>query len=389
MYFVGIDISKYKHDCCIIDAAQTIVFRFSFSNDKQGFSKLDAHLNSVPDPLSEIRIGFEATSHYALNLKLFLEDAHHSFMEFNPILLHNFKTSNTLRRTKTDSVDCFEIARYLMTVDYKPYTSGFYHMYSLKSLTRCRFRLIRNRGIYSVSITNILDAMFPEYKPFFNNSLSATALYILEHFPSPDRIKRMTSASYDKIRSVSRGSFSAQRFASLKQLAKNTVGQGNKYLEAELLSYISLYKSISVQIDALENQISEAVLELNPHMLTIKGIGITTAAVIISECGDISRFSDSGKLLAFAGLEPGINESGTSVKNGKMVKHGSAYLRYAIMNCVLPLIKTNVTFASYYSKKISEGKPHRVAATHVAKKLIRVIYTLETRGMDYDENLIR
>ena len=56
---------------------------------------------------------------------------------------------------------------------------------------------------------------------------------------------------------------------------------------------------------------------------------------------------------------------------------------------VTPLIKCNVTFASYYNKKIAEGKSHRVAATHVAKKLVRVIYTLETKGIDYDENLLR
>jgi len=389
MYFVGIDISKYKHDCCIIDDSQTIIFSFSFSNDKQGFAELDAYLNSVPDPLEEMRIGFEATSHYSLNLKLFLEDTHHSFMEFNPILLHNFKASNTLRRTKTDSVDCLEIARFMMTVSYKPYPYGFYHMYCLKSLTRCRFKLVKNRSLYSVSITNILDAIFPEYKPFFNNSLSATALYILEHYPSPAKISRMTNASYEKIRKASMGKFTADRFARLKQLAKDTVGQSNPYLEKELLSYINLYNSISSQIAGIENEIKEAVLFLNPHMLTIRGLGITTASVILAECGDITRFSNSGKLLAFAGLEPGIYQSGISDKSCKMVKHGSAYLRYAIINCVLPLIKTNVTFANYYSKKINEGKPHRVATTHVAKKLVRIIYTLETKGIDYDESLIR
>ena len=134
MYFVGIDISKYKHDCCIINEMHEIITRFSFTNDRQGFTELEAYLNSVPNPDDEMRIGFEATSHYALNLKLFLEESHYSFMEFNPILLSKFKSANTLRRTKTDSVDCLEIARFMMTVDFKPYPKGFYHTYSLKSL---------------------------------------------------------------------------------------------------------------------------------------------------------------------------------------------------------------------------------------------------------------
>ena len=389
MYFIGIDISKYKHDCCIIDDSQAVIACFSFTNDMHGFAELEAYLKSVPNPYDEMKIGFEATSHYALNLKLFLEESHHTFMEFNPILLSKFKSANTLRRTKTDSVDCFVIAHFMMTVDFKPYPRGFYHMYSLKSLTRCRYKLIKSRSQYLVAITNVLDAIFPEFKPFFNGALTATALFILENYPSAEKIARLSTASYEKIRKAARGRFSADKFAELKQLAKNSVGRGNEFFEAELLLNIRLYRVVDAEISQLEEKISEIVYQINPHFLTIRGLGVFTAATILSECGDIRNFSNSGKLLAFAGLEPGICQSGISQNNGKMVKHGSAYLRSALINCVLPLIKCNVTFASYYSKKIHEGKPHRVAVTHVAKKLIRVIYTLETKGIDYDENLLR
>ena len=138
MYFVGIDISKYKHDCCIISAVdQKVVSKFTFKNDKAGFEELLTVLNSLSNP-EDIKIGFESTAHYALNLELFLENAHHSFMEINPTLIKEYKKSTTLRRTKTDSVDCESIARWLMTVEYKPHSKGFYHSYSLKSLTRLR-----------------------------------------------------------------------------------------------------------------------------------------------------------------------------------------------------------------------------------------------------------
>ena len=137
-YFVGIDISKYKHDCCIIYAAdQSIVSKFTIQNDMAGFEQLLSALQSLSTP-EDIRIGFESTSHYALNLELFLEKAHHSFMEVNPVLISEYKKSTSLRRTKTDSVDCEFIARWLMTVEYKPHSIGFYHSYSLKSLTRLR-----------------------------------------------------------------------------------------------------------------------------------------------------------------------------------------------------------------------------------------------------------
>lgn len=124
-------------------------------------------------------------------------------------------------------------------------------------------------------------------------------------------------------------------------------------------------------------------------MLTIPGIGPVTAAVIASEYGDFSRFSSPSQMLSFAGLEPGYYQSGTMEFRGKMVKRGSSKLRYVLMNCVVPLIRFDPVFASYYHKKRTEGKPHRVALSHTAKKLVRVIYTLETKGIDYSTDNIR
>lgn len=172
MYFIGIDISKYKHDCCIISAAdQKVVSKVTIKNNKAGFNELLTIIHSLANP-ADIRIGFESTVHYALNLELFLENSLLTFMEVNPVLISEYKKSKTLRRTKTDSVDCESIARWLMTVEYKPHSKGFYHAYSLKSLTRLRDKLIRQRSFYLIKITNVLDHTFLEFKPFFNEHLT-------------------------------------------------------------------------------------------------------------------------------------------------------------------------------------------------------------------------
>ena len=94
-------------------------------------------------------------------------------------------------------------------------------------------------------------------------------------------------------------------------------------------------------------------------------------------------------MLAFAGIEPSVYESVTEAHNGRMVKHGSSQLRYVLINCCLPLIQFAVTFATYYAKKRSENKPHRVAITHVAKKLVRVIYALERQDIDFNAQKLR
>lgn len=389
MYFIGIDISKYKHDCCIISAAdQKVVSKVTIKNNKAGFNELLTIIHYLANP-ADIRIGFESTAHYALNLELFLENSLLTFMEVNPVLISEYKKSKTLRRTKTDSVDCESIARWLMTVEYKPHSKGFYHAYSLKSLTRLRNKLIRQRSFYLIKITNVLDHTFPEFKPFFNERLSKTALYLLENYGSAEKMARMNSASYEKLRSLSRGKFSPQQFLRLKELAANTVGVNNSIFDVELNSLLSLYKSLVKEINTIEKEINKLIEEVHPHYMSVPGIGPLSAAVIYSEYGDISNFTNPGQMLAFAGIEPGINESGTESHGGKMVKRGSSQLRYTLINCCLPLIRFDMTFATYYAKKRGEGKPHRVAITHVAKKLIRVIYALERQDIDFNAQKLR
>lgn len=389
LYFVGIDISKYKHDCCILSAAdQQVVSKFTFRNNRSGFNELHSILSALSNP-EDIKIGFESTGHYALNLELFLEHANHSFMEVNPVLISEYKKSTTLRRTKTDRVDCESIARWLMTIEYKPHPKGFYHAYSLKSLTRLRDRLIRQRSLYLVRLTNVLDHTFPEFKPFFGERFSATAIYLLETYHTAEKMARMNSASYEKLRCLSRGKFSPQQFLALKELASNTVGVSNEIFETELSCLLTLYKSIHEQIETLEDQINTLIEEVHPHYMSIPGIGPISAATIYAEYGDLSNFSTPAQMLAFAGLEPGVNDSGTESHGGRMVKRGSSQLRYVLMNCALPLIRFDMTFAMYYAKKRAEGKPHRVALSHVVKKLVRVIFALERQNMDFTVAALR
>lgn len=387
MYFVGIDISKFKHDCAVVDELGDVITpSWSFQNDCEGFSLLRELLDALD---GEKKIGLEATGHYGQNLKLFLENNGFSFMEFNPLLINRFVRSKSLRKTKTDSIDALMIAQYLMTVEYKPYPPSFYMLEKLKSLTRFRDSLVRQRSKQLVELTNILDKVFPEFKPFFKGRFSATALYILSHYASPEKISNMNSKSYETLRRLSRGKFSMVDFVELKTLARNTVGSTCDYLLQEMEITIDIYNQLQSKVDEVEQQISDCVLGLDPSMLTIPGIGVSSAAVILSEFGDLSKFNSPSKLLSFAGIEPGYFQSGTSESTGKMVKHGSSHLRYAIMNCAQTVINNEPTFAAYYAKKRAEGKEHRVALTHVAKKLLRVIYTLQTKELSYNPDLVR
>ena len=387
MYFVGIDISKFKHDCAIIDElGDVITSSWSFNNDCEGFSLFRDLLNALD---GEKKIGFESTGHYGHNLKLFLESNNFSFMEFNPLLIARFVRGKSLRKTKTDTLDAQSIAQYLMTVEYKPYPPSFYHMDKLKSLTRFRDSLVRQRSRQLIELTNILDKVFPEFKPFFEGRFSATALYILANYQSPERISNMNAKSYEILRKKSRGRFTMAKFVQLKSLAKNTVGRSDDFLLQQMEMLLDIHAQLDAKISEVEGLIQECIMGIDPPILTIPGIGYLSAAVILSEYGDFSKYENPSKMLSFAGLEPGYFQSGQSEHTGHMVKHGSSYLRYALMNACLPLITHDPVFAEYYAKKRAEGKPYRVALTHVAKKLLRVIYTLQTRNIPYDPTQIR
>lgn len=386
MIYIGIDISKYKHDCFICkDTGEVVVENLSFDNNKKGFQQFFDLLK--PYDNSSVHIGLEATGHYGLNLKLFLEKNNYSFMEFNPLLVKEFYKSLTLRKTKTDKVDAVVICQKLMSVPYKPNSKLFYHKYSIKSLTRLRETLVKQRSKYKVQLTNILDMIFPEFKPFFSNYFGVTSLYILNKYKTPDKIANMRD--FDSLKSISRGKFTYAKFVQLKELAKNTIGESNDIFELELTSILNLYKNIDNEIIELDKQISTIIKDLNPPTLSIPGIGVISCASIISEFGDISKFPNPSKMLSFAGLEPGISQSGIMSSNGKMVKRGSGYLRHSLMNVAMTVIKFNNTFYDYYYKKISEGKCHRVALSHVCKKLIRVIYILETKNIQFNSSLLK
>ncbi len=386
IYYVGIDISKYKHDFCIIsNAGELIVENSSFQNNKIGFQSFLDQLK--PYNKSEVRIAFEATGHYSLNLELFLTNNGYTYIKTNPLIIHQFLKARSLRRTKTDKADSITIAKYLMSIPYQPNSDLLYTIFTLKSLCRAREILIKERSKFAVLLTNELDKSFPELKPFFNNMISSTLLYILEKYTNTKHIAAMKD--YDSIRKVSHGKFTYAKFAKLKELAKNSVGFHNENTDLLISTYVSIYNDFNNKIDPIEKQISTIIKVLNPRMLTIPGIGEISAATILSEYGDIKNFSSPNKMLAFAGLDPSINQSGTLESNGKMVKHGSGHLRYAIMNSAMTILRFSPEFYDYYLKKRSEGKCHRVSLSHVCKKLIRVIYTLEKNNIDFDPSLLK
>ena len=388
-YYVGIDIAKYKHDCFIADDSGSVIRdSFSFKNDKEGFNVLLSILKKL-ESKGQIKIGFESTGHYHFNLKLFLEANGFDYVELNPLLVHKFITTQTLRRTKTDKKDSKSIAKYLMTIDYKPYVNSFYHINNLKSLCRLRENMIKERTRSINQITSYLDQIFPEFKPLFTNGLNKSAIYLLTHYMTPKKMSKFDKSKYSEMKSELKNPISYQKICQIKEAASNSIGNTSKELEFALKISLNLFIYLNKQIEQLESKIKESYFSMDYRIHTIKGVGILTAAGIASELGNISKFSNPNQILAFSGLEPSKYDSGECISNGKMVKHGSSSLRCYLMNVAETFCIYNPTISDFYWNKRNEGKHHRVALSHVARKLVNTIFALEKHKVDFDPELLK
>lgn len=381
MLFVGIDVAKSKHDCCIIDSDGVIITdSLRISNTKEGFDSLYTSIISALESsdISNVKIGLESTGHYSTNITNYLYSKGFSITVLNPLVTNAFRKAGTLRKTKTDKCDAKVIATMLFSDASKSYSPSSYQIQELKSLTRHRYRMIGYRSKLKLSVTRLIDIIFPELPDFVWSIHQSSSYQLLLELPCPDEIRKCHLTHLTNIISkASHGKYGREKAIQLRELAANSIGSSNRSLTFELQQTIRLIQSVQGEINTLDKQIKLVVDELNTPLMTIPGIGYTLAAIILAEIGDINNFSSPAKLLAFAGMEPSTYQSGKyNASKTPMVKRGSTYLRWAIMQTARLVAMRDPTFAAYMAKKRSEGKHFNVAQSHVGKKLIRVIYSL-------------
>ncbi len=379
LIYVGIDVAKDKHDCCILgDSGVCLRESFSFSNNSEGFSALIAAISAVSGKntdSSQIRTGLEATGHYSANLVAFLRSSGFQPVVFNPLRVKLYRQAISLRRTKTDKADAKCIARLLMSEDSSPVPVS-YQIQELKSLTRHRHRLVSICSRSKVSMSRMVDLLFPELPSLGLRTGQASTLALLSELPGADMI---AACHIDRLTNIlcyaSKGRYGREKAEAIKSMAKNSIARTSKALSFELSQIIEQIRFFNRQIAFIDKQIAAMVAEINTPLLTIPGIGFRTAAVILAEIGDIRRFKKPDQLQAFAGLDPSTYQSGKfNAANTPMVKHGSTYLRWSLMQAARLCSIHCRDFRNYMERKIAQGKHYFVALGHLSKKLTRVIF---------------
>ena len=375
MFYVGIDISKYKHTLVVASHLGEVVQKpFDFDNSQLGFKLLLEKLK--PYDSNQLKIGFESTGHYSANLRQFLSNQGYSFYQLNPHLVKKFSSSLSIRKAKTDKIDSLAIAKFLMTIDSKSFTPLSYHMSHLKSLTRHYYRLNKYVSKTKVELVNYLDQAFPEFSNYFSSIYGKTPLNILLNANSLLSIGRLSKSRFESLRKLSRGRFKYSKYLKLKQTAKQSIGLKDDYLWCLLHLVIRRINSLQIEKDSIEDEIKFIMDDIQSPITSIPGMGITSAAIILSEIGDIFRFPNTKSLIAFAGLDNSVYQSGTESHYGKISKNGSKYLRTSLYSVSLPVITHSKLFYEYYFDKKSKGKPHKLSLIWVSRKMLRVIYHL-------------
>lgn len=339
------------------------------------------------DDKDNIIIGLESTAHYGDNLVRYLVASFYKVCVLNPIKTSTMRKNN-IRKTKTDKVDTYIIAKTLMLQESLRFVT-FYDLdlMDLKQLGRFRQKTIKQRTRLKIQLTSYIDQVFPELQYFFKSGLHQKSVYaLLKEAPTPKAIASMHMTHLANLLKVnSHGHFTKEQAKELRVLAQKSVGASDSALSIQITHTISQIELLDSQLEQVEAEMTDIMKFNDSVIMTIPGIGYINGGMILGEIGDVHRFSNPNKLLAFAGLDPSVYQSGNfQARRTKMSKRGSRVLRYALINAVHNVVKNNAAFKTYYDKKMAEGRSHYNALGHCAGKLVRIIWKMMTDNVEFN-----
>ncbi|MBW6411917.1 IS110 family transposase [Clostridium weizhouense] len=386
MFIVGIDIGKNSHEATIIDETGAIIGKsIKFTNSHSGANKLMDQINKNIGN-SQVIFGLEATGHYWLSLYSFLLEKGYLINVINPIQSDSFRNLY-IRQTKNDTKDSFIIAEVIRFGRFTNTQLADEKILSLRQLCRYRLSLVDSVSELKCRIITVLDQVFPEYEQLFSDTWGISSKKLLEKYQTPEQILKIdTSKLAEFLREHSRGQLGLAKAEKIQNAAKNTFGIkfAKDAFKFQLKQLIKQVLFIEEQIKDLDVEIEIYYTKFGSHLESIPGIGKITAAIILSEIGDINRFKSAKALVAYAGIDPTVKQSGQFLaNNNKMSKRGSPYLRRALFLCASTCTLHESPLNDYYVKKRNEGKHHLTAVGAVAHKLTHIVFAILRDNKDY------
>ena len=387
MYIVGIDIGKNHHEASIVSPEGKQIGRsLRFATTHKGADSLMSFIfKNIGN--SPCVFGMEATVHYWYPIYSFLKAKGYTIYVINPIQSDSLRKMY-IRQTKNDSIDSFLIAEVIRFGQFGTTSMADENILAMRQLCRYRDSVISSRTEIKLRIGTIMEQIFPEYEKQFSSLWVSTSMGILEKYLTPENIKNAPiDELFEIIKDKSHNRLTRAKAISIKDAAADTFGIkiAQDAFSFQLKQLIDRMNFLDKQIEALDCQILEYYEKFDCYLHTIPGIGMIAAATILAEIGDINRFKSSSALVAFAGIDPTVRQSGEfSSTHNHMSKRGSPYLRHAIFLAATTCSFHNIPLNAYYKKKQEQGKHHLTATGAVARKLTTVIYAVLRDGKPYE-----
>jgi transposase len=302
----------------------------------------------------------------------------------NPLLISNY-VKMQLRKTKTDKKDAVVIAQFLLANGDTLIQRATPALISdLRDLSRQRESLVDEMTSLKIEIKRLLNLTFPELE-HMTGIFTKSILRLLQHYPSAFALRDADIGQLSQMLIADSYGHKREAFAAaLIKAANLSVGTNSPAKETILKQKIMLLLHLEDalhEITGMLIEMSRKLMEEDINIMTsIKGIGDkTTANFLIEMGGDINRYNRSGKIIAMAGLDPAIYQSGKHEGKGRITKRGNRHLRRIIWLMTTSVIHYSDIFKAYYLKRRKEGLPYKMAVLATAHKLIRVIYAMLTR----------
>ena len=387
MYIVGIDIGKNHHEASIVSPEGKQIGRsLRFATTHKGADSLMSFIfKNIGN--SPCVFGMEATGHYWYPIYSFLKAKGYTICVINPIQSDSLRKMY-IRQTKNDSIDSFFIAEVIRFGQFGTTSMADENILAMRQLCRYRDSVISSRTEIKLRIGTIMEQIFPEYEKQFSSLWMSTSMGILEKYLTPENIENAPiDELFEIIKDKSHNRLTRTKAISIKEAAADTFGIkiAQDAFSFQLKQLIDRMNFLDKQIEALDIEIMKYYEQFDCYLHTIPGIGMIATATILAEIGDIHRFKSSSALVAFAGIDPTVRQSGEfNSTHNHMSKRGSPYLRHAIFLAATTCSFHNSPLNAYYKKKRDQGKHHLTATGAVARKLTTVIYAVLRDSKPYE-----
>ncbi len=385
LYSIGIDIGKREHHLVILDdTGQRVGKPQTIANTRRGFDSCLLTLRALD---GTIQVALEATGPYWLALYEYLTHAEFSVAVFNPLQVHAYRKTG-VRRTKTDRVDAFWIADLLRIggATVNPQPDGT--ILQLRELARFRWQLIDQIGDNKRKVLNVLDRVFPEYETLFSDVFLVSSRTLLKQAANADEFAAFDLGELTTLlHTHSRGRFGLAHAQKIVDTAKTSIGVSflADAAQLEVACLVSQIEFLQTQVEQVDAALAALLTQVPQHLTTIPGLGPVTAATVLGEIGDVTRFATLEKLVAYAGIDATVHQSGQfNATQMHMSKRGSPYLRRALWLSAFVASQHDAELQTYYERKRAEGKHHNTVVGAICRKLLARIFVVLKEQRPYE-----